>query len=87
MITTERVQKFSKQARCYIMGYHVLWQMKEGMIQGLDSQELQDEDSNAQAIIPAKLEQMVKKFKVHRCTMDFDHSFCRAIYREDLPDG
>ena len=39
------------------MGYHVLWQMKEGMIQGSDSHELQDEDSNAQAIIPAKLEQ------------------------------
>ncbi len=69
------------------MGYHVLWQMKEGMIQGSDSQELQDEDSNAQAIIPAKLEQMVKKFKVHQCAMNFDHSFCRAIHREDLPDG
>jgi hypothetical protein len=70
------------------MSCHVLWQMKEGMIQGSDSQELQDENSNAQAIIPAKPEQMVKKLKAYQCTIDFDHSFCRATYiREDLPDG
>ena len=44
------------------MGCHVLWQMKEGMIQGSDSQELQDENSNAQLIIPAKPEKMVADF-------------------------
>jgi hypothetical protein len=43
----------------------MLWQMKEGMIHGSDSEELQIENSNVQAIIPTKLEQMVKKFKAH----------------------
>jgi len=57
--------------------------MKQGLIEGSDSLELQDDNSNSQAIIPANLEQMVKKFKTHRCTMDFDHSFCKAIYREE----
>jgi len=38
-----------------------------------------------EAIIPTKLEQMVKKFKAHECTLDFDHRFCKAIYKEDLP--
>ncbi len=33
-------------------------------------------------MVPAKLEQMVKKFKTHRCAMDFDHSFCKAVYNE-----
>jgi hypothetical protein len=83
LITQQRVQKFLRQARHYILGYHVLWQMKQGFIEGSDSLELQDDNSNSQAIIPAKLEQMVKKFKTHRCTMDFDHSFCKAIYREE----
>jgi len=22
----------------------------------------------------------VKKFKMHRCALDFDHAFCKAIY-------
>ncbi len=34
------------------------------------------------AILPAKLEQMVKKFKTHRCAMDFDHSFCKSVYHD-----
>jgi hypothetical protein len=83
LITRQRVQKFSRRARHYILGYHILWQMKQGLIEGSDSLELQDDNSNSQAIIPAKLEQMVKKFKTHRCAMDFDHSFCKAIYREE----
>jgi hypothetical protein len=83
LITQQRVQKFSWQARHYILGYHILWQMKQGLIEGSDSLELQPDNSSSQAIIPAKLEQMVKKFKMHRCAMDFDHSFCKAIYRDE----
>ncbi len=73
IITRDRVQKFSWPARHYILGYHVLWQMKQvRIIQGADSEEL---NSSSLAILPAKLEQMVKKFKTHCCAMDFDHSF------------
>jgi hypothetical protein len=55
--------------------------MQEGLIQIPDGQQLLDSSSNL-AIIPEKLEQMVKKFKTHHCAMDFDHSFCKAIYKE-----
>ena len=80
IITRDRVQKFSRRARRYILGYHALWQMKQGIItQGHDSEEL---NSESLAIIPAKLEQMVKKFKTHRCAMDFDHSFCKSVYSD-----
>jgi hypothetical protein len=34
--------------------------------------------------VPAEL--MMKKLKTHRCTMDFDHRFCQAIYKEDSAD-
>ena len=78
IIARDRVQKFSRCTRRYILGYHALWQMKQGIItQGHDSEEL---NSESLAIIPAKLAQMVKKFKTHRCAMDFDHSFCKSVY-------
>jgi hypothetical protein len=32
--------------------------------------------------VPEKLEQMIKQFKTHRCTMDFDYAFCKSIYKE-----
>jgi len=60
----------------------VLWQIKQGNFHGTDSEE-QHENNSSQAILPTKLEQMVKKFKMHRCTMDFNHSFCKAIYKEE----
>ncbi len=81
VITRERVQKFARRARHYIAGYHVLHQMQQGIIHSQDNQELQD-SSRTLTIVPAKLEQMVKKFKTHRCAMDFDHSFCKAVYKE-----
>jgi hypothetical protein len=40
-------------------------------------------EENTLAVIPSKLEEMVKKFKMHQCAMDFNHSFIEAIYKED----
>jgi hypothetical protein len=34
-------------------------------------------------IIPVKLEQMLKKFKMHRCTMGFDHGFCKTVFKQE----
>jgi hypothetical protein len=82
LLTTERIRKFSKQARCYMQGYHVLNQMQQGLLAHIDADELMSRETNL-AIIPTKLEQMVKKFKRHRCAMDFDYSFCKTIYKED----
>ncbi len=64
------------------MGYHVLWQIKQGIIQDLESD---IKDDRKEAIIPAKLEQMVKKIKAHLCAMGFDHSVCKANHKGDLP--
>jgi hypothetical protein len=84
IITRDRVQKFSRRARCYVLGYHILWQMQQGIIhEPSDSKELKAINDNL-AIIPVKLEQMVKKIKMHRCTMDFDHAFafCKTIFKQ-----
>jgi hypothetical protein len=79
-ITTERVQMFSRRARRYITAYYVLGQMQEGNIECTDSDD-GNFDSSSQ-ILPTKIEQMVKKFKTHRCAMDFDHGFMQSIYNE-----
>jgi len=31
-------------------------------------------------IMPAKIEKLVKEFKSHRCTMDFDRGFTDAVF-------
>jgi hypothetical protein len=62
----------------------MLWQLKQGIITSCDNQE-DSRGKNSLAVIPSKIEQMVKKFKMHRCAMDFDHSFVKAIYKEDSP--
>ncbi len=39
IITRDRVQQFSRHARHYVLGYHVLWQMQQGKIHDPDSEE------------------------------------------------
>jgi hypothetical protein len=51
--------------------------MKEGAINNTKSKQLAESETNC-AILPLKLEQMVQKFKTHRCNMDFD--FCKSIH-------
>jgi hypothetical protein len=29
---------------------------------------------------PVNVEKILKKFKTHRCAMDFDNAFCKAIF-------
>ncbi len=58
------------------MGYHVL---QLSSMQGNQSANTEQENS---ALIPVKLEQMVKKFKTHRCALDFDYSFCEEVFNE-----
>jgi hypothetical protein len=74
VLTHERIQKFAKQARRYILGYRAIYQASIGNDQ--------QDNENSEQILPAKLEQMVQKVKTHRCAMDFDHGFCKAIFRE-----
>jgi hypothetical protein len=55
IITRDRVQKFSRQARHYILGYHILWQMQQVTINDPDSNELKAGNDN-HAIMPVKHE-------------------------------
>jgi hypothetical protein len=60
------------------MGYHIFQQQQE------TAKKTSGECNNAShAMIPDKLEQIIKKFKMHQCAMDFDHSFCRAVFKEE----
>ena len=43
-----------------------------------------DDDSAS----PVKVEKVLKEFKIHRCAMDFDSSFCKAVFLNDArPQG
>jgi hypothetical protein len=57
------------------MGYHVLHQQQHNKAQDSSSR-------GNEAIMPIKLEQMVKQFKTHRCALDFDYSFCKEVFKD-----
>jgi len=81
ILKTALVSKFSKHARRYIQGYHVLNQITLGHIETSDK----DWQTNGKAnlvIVPMKLKQMVKKFNTHRCAMDFNRAFCKTLFKE-----
>lgn len=59
VITVERVRKFSKRARQYIVAYHAL------RLQSLSK--LSKEEEEEWKALPVDLEAMKKKFKTHRC--------------------
>ena len=43
-------------------------------------------DSDNTTASPVNVEKLLKKFKTHRCAMDFDSSFCKAVFCEDITD-
>ena len=75
LVTAERVRMFSKRARAYILAYHMIRQE-----QLTDSDSTTDFDSNA---TPVNVEKLLKRFKTHRCAMDFDSSFCKAVFHSE----
>jgi hypothetical protein len=74
VFTTERVRLFLQRARAYILAYHKIRQEK------LTSLSTTDLDSTAS---PVNVEKLLKRFKTHRCAMDFDSSFCKAVFYSD----
>jgi hypothetical protein len=40
-------------------------------------------DSEAHLITPMKIENLAKKFKTHRCVLDFDKNFIKATSIQD----
>jgi hypothetical protein len=77
IVTTERIRMFSQRARAYILAYHKIRQE-----QLTDSSSTSDSDNTTAS--PVNVEKLLKKFKTHRCAMDFDSNFCKAVFRNDI---
>ena len=75
VITTERVRLFSQRARAYILSYHEIRQ--EQLTESSSTTDL------VCAVSPVKVEKLLKRFKTHRCAMDFDSAFCKAVFCDD----
>jgi hypothetical protein len=63
-LTKERVRRFSARARSYICTYHYL-----------ANKETVDDNKSNQTLLLEDIERLTKKFRTHRCAMDFDRGF------------
>jgi hypothetical protein len=72
ILTIERVRLFSQRARAYMLAYQMLREEEQGL-------SLTDVDVKNTSC-PVNVEKILKKFKTHRCAMDFDNAFCKATF-------
>jgi hypothetical protein len=79
VLTTARIRKFARRARQYICAYYMIYTESKKNETAAENTHLHFSDRTT----PVKLEQLVKKFKTHRCAMDFDSKFCKASFREE----
>ena len=76
IVTTERVRLFSQRARAYILAYAMMRHEQTST----SSTNKVDLNSTAS---PVTVEKIIRKFKTHRCAMDFDSAFCKAVFLGD----
>jgi hypothetical protein len=55
-----------------MLAYQMLWEEEQGL-------SLTDVDMKNTSC-PVNVEKILKKFKMHRCAMDFDSAFCKATF-------
>lgn len=86
VLSIERIRKFSRRARRYILSYYVFENMNE-LEKTNDDDQLREISSFIKAegenITPQLIERMVKAFKAHRCALDFDRGFLTGVIRKD----
>ncbi len=74
----ERQQMFSRRAREYMVAYHAIDNQQEDKAKNLD--EKKDGSQSRNPLMTAYLiEKIVKVFKTHRSTADFDCGFIAGI--------
>jgi len=73
-LSRERVRKFSRRARLYILAYQALHSLEENR-----EQQPSTTSRDAHQITPMKIESLVKDFKTHRCALDFDKGFIKTV--------
>jgi hypothetical protein len=48
------------------------------MMEQLSDKEQEGIVSSDNSVVPVKIEVLVKQFKTHHCTLDFDHGFIKS---------
>jgi hypothetical protein len=89
VLTKERVEKFASRARAYICTYHHLEQQHQLAAPATASTDKEDQNSSAaapsvspkQELLYTEIERLMKAFKGHRCTRDFDRGFVDSELR------
>jgi hypothetical protein len=65
VITRDRVRKFGRRARQYLMAYHAI-----------DTNQLDEKTQNDCKIYgPVAVDKLINNFKTHRCALDFDYKY------------
>jgi len=77
ILKAEQIRMFLQWAHHFICVYHKLWQQQQQ--NGPNSESVHDKDGS-NGMLPINVKKPVKKFKTHRCALDFNHAFCKAIY-------
>jgi hypothetical protein len=94
VLTQERIRKFSSRARAYICTYFYLSHDLQNRNSNVNDDNGSGQPSVAgdtmgvfpavkQQLLFTEIEQLMKKFKAHRCALDFDTSFVLAALTED----
>ena len=72
VITLMRIRKFAKRARQYLIAYHAI-----------DSGQVNTIHSQSDRHGPVAVEELIGKFRTHRCNMDFN---CKLVISIDNDD-
>ena len=71
VLTTERIRKFSRRAREYIVAYHLL----SATGSSIDVATVEPSPGDT----PVKVEKLLKEFKTHRSASDFAKGFITSV--------
>ena len=75
VLTQERVRKFAARACAYLCTHYYLEQESNS------SNDVGDTPAAQQQLLHEKIEQLMKRFKAHRCASDFDMRFALAVLK------
>jgi hypothetical protein len=84
VLTRERVRKFAARARAYICTYYYL---EQELIISNDENMTGFTPAAKQQLLYKKIEQLMKRFKTHRCVLDFDMRFVLAALKAGDEDN
>jgi hypothetical protein len=86
VLTKERIRKLLARARACICTYYHLLRDNEAQAEGHQIAEDPTTTLNIakkQHLLYKEIERLMKKFKTHRCALDFDHGFVKGELIEE----